>query len=287
MCRNKIKSKLKIYSLYFFSLLILCLFVNSMTINIIDNKDIVKIKNFFNETFNSFTHRNNQDKFIKVEEIVKKNIANSDATFGVVVIDLNTNQKYALNENEEFESASLYKLMIMYVLFKMESEGKINLQSPHDQTNLKQMITMSSNDDAIYLVDKYTSWTEITQVLLSEGLIDTHLDRDVIITTPSDIAKLLELILNSKTVSEKEKSEMFTLLSEQKINDRIPVLLPVNAIVAHKTGELNDVRHDVGIVIGPKSKFILVLMTKGAKNPDSVKPIMSQISLELYNFFES
>ena len=44
---------------------------------------------------------------------------------------------------------------------------------------------------------------------------------------------------------------MIELLLKQKISDRIPVLLPSNVPVAHKTADLDGFTHDAGVVFVP------------------------------------
>ena len=48
----------------------------------------------------------------------------------------------------------------------------------------------------------------------------------------------------------------------QTDNDSIPGDLPQGTVVAHKTGEVSDVRHDGGIVYTPKGAYVLVIFTR-------------------------
>jgi len=61
---------------------------------------------------------------------------------------------------------------------------------------------------------------------------------------------LLEKIYLGKAVSQGASIEMKNLLLAQAVDDRIPKYLPENIKVAHKTGELDTLRHDAGIVYG-------------------------------------
>ena len=75
------------------------------------------------------------------------------------------------------------------------------------------------------------------------------------------------------------------LLSEQKINDRIPKKLPSDITVAHKTGLENGVCHDVGIVYTSKGNFLICVLTKH-EYPTSrpTKRLISRLSLLTYNY---
>ena len=56
---------------------------------------------------------------------------------------------------------------------------------------------------------------------------------------------------------------MLVLLLNQRVNDRLPANLPANTKVAHKTGNLDQVVNDAGIVYGPSANFILVVLGQG------------------------
>lgn len=227
--------------------------------------------------------KNDLDKAVINLELIQE----TDTTFGIVVWDLNTQQKYFLNENEQFEAASLYKLALMYTLFYLESKGKLDTDQPDIKASLNSMITVSSNKAALYLLDSYTSWDEIAKLLTEKGLKQTEFTKDHLLTTPWDEAKLLALINDPYDIGPKSREKMMELLKSQTINDRIPALLPAGVTVFHKTADLDDVSHDVGIVTGPGStRFILVIMTKNSDEPENIKPVMARISVEIYNLLK-
>ena len=52
-------------------------------------------------------------------------------------------------------------------------------------------------------------------------------------------------------------------MKRQQVKDRLPLLLPADVEVAHKTGELNGVRHDVGILfVGPRKVVVSALTSE-------------------------
>ncbi|PJE58559.1 MAG: hypothetical protein COU81_00075 [Candidatus Portnoybacteria bacterium CG10_big_fil_rev_8_21_14_0_10_36_7] len=237
-------------------------------------------------TKNVFAENNNPTPKV-VGEIINKNVSGENATtFGIVIWDLKNNKQYLLNKDEQFKAASLYKLGVMYILFYLEEKGMLNTNKTDIKENLDSMITASSNESALYLVDKYTGWSQINKLLKSKGLRNTDFEKDPILTTPGDMARLLKLINDPNDLSPKASEKMFNLLARQEINDRIPKMLPKDVLVAHKTGELEDVRHDAGIITGfNNTKYILVIMTKNSNVPEDIKPVMAKISLEIYRYF--
>lgn len=219
------------------------------------------------------------------DEITKIISESSNGEFGVVVKNLTTGQQVEINSENEFKSASLYKLAVMYTIFKKGYQGKLDLNKPDVKNNLRSMITVSSNEASIYLVENYTSWKEITEDMRLLGLDSTNLTKTPTTSSPKDVAKLLELIATGEAINTEASIGMLDLLFGQKRTDRIPTLLPGEVPVAHKTGELEDVRHDAGIVYSKDNDYILVLMSSGSKNPESVKPVMSKISQKVYEYF--
>lgn len=224
---------------------------------------------------------------VELKEIIKKYQSQYPGTLGIYIKNLHTNQEITLNQRERFAAASLYKLGVMYSVFKKGNEGKLDLNNPNIKSNLDAMITYSSNEAAYYLVENYVSWNIVTKDLQEIGLSNTSLNQNPPYTTPEDMGKLLSIIADGKAVNLEASTLMLELMSGQKRNDRIPVLLPEDIIIAHKTGELEDVRHDAGVVVGKNNDIIFVLMSKGGSNPESVKPIMSNLTKEIYDFFET
>lgn len=222
----------------------------------------------------------------ELADIVNRDIGSSSATFGIYLENLSTGQTYTLNADTQFESASLYKLTVMYTLYKKASLGLININKPDIQQNLAAMIEVSSNDAAYYLVNNYTSWQEVTTYMQNLGLNQTNLNVNPTLSSPQDIAKLLKLIANGQAVDMDSSLNMLNLMLAQKINDRIPVHLPPGVEVAHKTGDLDQYVHDAGIVIGPDNNYILVLMSKNSGS-DNVKAQMATLSSDIYTFFKN
>ncbi len=77
-------------------------------------------------------------------------------------------------------------------------------------------------------------------------------------TTANDYSTAFQLMENGKISG---SGELITILSQQKLNNMIPLFLPKSAKVAHKTGELDPLYHDGGIVTGPSRKYVLSIFT--------------------------
>lgn len=86
------------------------------------------------------------------------------------------------------------------------------------------------------------------------------------VTTAADMAKLMSLLLNGAAIDPVSDQEMLDLLARQKINDR----LPDGTTVAHKTGNLDNLVHDIGVIYAPKEPVIVAVLTSDAPGSYSV-----------------
>ena len=77
---------------------------------------------------------------------------------------------------------------------------------------------------------------------------------------------------------------MLDLLKSQKLNNKLPKYLPQEIDVAHKTGEIDSLTHDAGIVYAPTSDYIIVILSKSDYPPGAEERI-ADISRAVYEYF--
>ena len=109
----------------------------------------------------------------------------------------------------------------------------------------------------------------------AEGLINS--------TTAYDLMLIFEKMANGETVSKQASDAMIDILLDQRFNTIIPGKLPNSVKVAHKTGSINGVHHDSGIVFLPDGrKYVLVILSKNLKDDDAATAIMANVSEIIY-----
>jgi beta-lactamase class A len=111
--------------------------------------------------------------------------------------------------------------------------------------------------------------------------------------TARDMTNLMKKIGLGQLISWHACNEMVKIMKQQKYNDGIPALLPIatNAPVgampafemAHKTGWVNGIEHDVGLLYFPGHTFAISVLSKEIRDRAEAKRVMSQIGLMLYN----
>ena len=109
----------------------------------------------------------------------------------------------------------------------------------------------------------------------AEGLINS--------TTPYDLMLIFEKMAKGETVSKQASEAMIDILLDQRFNTIIPAKLPNSVKVAHKTGSINGVHHDSGIVFLPDGrKYVLVILSKNLKDDDAATAVMANVSEIIY-----
>jgi beta-lactamase class A len=244
-------------------------------------------------------------------DLLVNSIGNDKAVYGIAIKNLITGESFAYNEQESFQSASLYKLWVMGATYDALEKGTLkkeqSLTSDAATLNrqfsiaseaaeltegkvsntvedaLEKMITVSDNYTALLLMAKLRT-TNVQKFLTANGLYDSKTGSPPKITA-SDAALFLEKMYKGELVSKEASAEMLALLKRQKLNTRIPQLLPKEVEVAHKTGELDTVRHDAGIIFAKDNTYILVVLSdqKDVKTADNH---IARISKNVYDYFE-
>ena len=160
---------------------------------------------------------------------------------------------------------------------------------------LYQMIIVSSNL-ATNLIIELVDAKNVSATMQQLGAKDIHVLRGVEdgkayakglnnTTTAHGLMILFEKMAKDKTVNATASQAMIDILLDQKFNEIIPAGLPANAKVAHKTGSINGVQHDSGIVFLPDGKkYVLVLLSKNLKDEKAAKPAMANVSKLIYEY---
>lgn len=159
-----------------------------------------------------------------------------------------------------------------------------------------QMVTQSDNTAYNVLLDVLDR-RSITNYVHSLGLNNTEIGSKLNLddvqeqyenstpgfgintTTASDYSLAFQLIEQNKVPYSNDLLDTF---AKQKINNMIPLYLPKNIEVAHKTGDLDPLYHDGGIVIAPNRKYILSIFSNTG-DPNVVAHISDLVYSKNFN----
>ncbi len=199
--------------------------------------------------------------------------------------NLVTQEVLAWNEDLPLIAASIIKIPVLIECFAQMESGKLKKDSririgeqdkmpscgalTYMHTGLEVsvedlytlMIILSDNTATNLLID-LLGMEHINQRLELLGCQKTRLNRRLFddrassqgvenYITAKEIGLLLEKLERREVVSRTSSDEMLRILCNQRLNGKIPVLLPSGIKIAHKTGEDTGITHDVGIIYGP------------------------------------
>ncbi len=230
----------------------------------------------------------------QLENAITDYLASSDGQFGVVVYNLEDGRYALINPDTQFPTASMYKLLVMYrvvqamdrrnlsptdTLYIQEDDaiqdepdqGYFAGDTPTVEQALAAMITVSSNSSAYALTRQIGGWGQVELAARELGMWNTYNADGYLWSTPRDMARFFQMLSDGSLVNSNASARMISLLRRQTENDRIPAFLPEEAAVAHKTGEVDDVRNDGGIVDSPRGRYIIVMMSRGGTPDDEVE----------------
>ena len=102
-------------------------------------------------------------------------------------------------------------------------------------------------------------------------------------TSAGDCGKLLEKIYNGECVNEEASELMLELLLAQRITTKIPSGITGDVKIANKTGETDTDQHDIAIVYGEGTTYILCILSEDCPESEAVTQIR-ELSGKIYNY---
>lgn len=226
---------------------------------------------------------------VSLDALVTQYTAQGIERVGVVIEDGHTGEIVGRNADDRFAAASLYKL---FVLWRTQAEirsgrltdiSQLRLTAANDDSDddgytlgsygdtlsvaeLRRVMITASGNTAAWVLAQYFGWGTIDQLIHAHGFRDTQIAGKAT-TTARDITRVFAGIVNrdlDPALRPEDYDLMVRLLQDQQINSKLSTGFPPNTLFAHKTGDLDDVHHDAGIVWLPNGQFAYVtVLTQG------------------------
>lgn len=237
---------------------------------------------------------------------------------GLVVKDLNKNKWILkLNEYKSFQSASIIKIPIMIEALRQIEEGKYSLDqkveinhkdkvafsiitelniSEYSILDLITLMIIISDNTATNILINLLGYESINSLMENLNLMYTKLSRKMMdfqaikegrtnITSPIDMSNIMEKIYKGEILNKEHSKLAIDIMKRQLHKDNIQRYLPEHIIIANKTGSLDGLNHDIGIVYAEKTAYIIGVFTDNGKDNLTNKRLIGNISKLVYDHF--
>lgn len=251
-----------------------------------------------------------------LEELILKEIKSTEEEVSVVVKNLSENKWiFKYNEEKVLPSASTIKILIMVEAFrrielgefKVDEKIKIDKRDIVDFSIISElgkdeysfidliiwMIIISDNTATNVLIENL-GYEKINKMAEDLNCQNTILQRKMMdfeavklgkenLTTPMDMAIIMEKIYSKSILSEKSCKMMIDILKRQRHKDKLPRYIVEDVVLANKTGELTGINHDIGIFYLQNLDYLIGVFTTDAKDDISGKRTIGKISKLVYS----
>lgn len=254
----------------------------------------------------------------KLEAQLSEVAGRLDGVMAYAILDLTSGARIVRLADEVFATASTIKLAILYEMFKQAGEGRVRLDETRPMTRsqavggsgvLSQlsapsmplrdyatlMVIMSDNSATNVLIDA-VGMERVNARMAALGLTKTKLRRrmmdgeaarrgDENVSTPGEIAALLGIIYRGDGLTPEHRDELLAILSKPK-STPIHRGIPAGVRVASKSGSLEGIQADAGIVYVVGRPYVICVMTGYLKEGAAGGAAIGSASEAVFGYFD-
>jgi len=238
----------------------------------------------------------------------------------IYFLDMEQGNWFGVNENEDFNAASLFKVPVMLAYYRTAGTDpnillkKVyvnNVSGDYSSTLeptvivpgsytidklIENMIVYSDNKAKDILLTAAEQnfgidYKSLENVFTYLGVFDNAEDKQKFVISPRLYSLFFRVLYNSTYLNKVMSEKALDLLSKTNFNDGLVSLLPKDTLVAHKFGSYVDKvnkkeeLHDCGIIYYPSQPYFLCVMTRG-DNANNLKEVIRSISEKTYNYIQ-
>lgn len=197
----------------------------------------------------------------------------------------------ALMQDVQEGKRSLSEEIVLHESDMVAGAGKLQFRAPGTVYSLeflgREMIRISDNTATNLLIqtlgmDRIQGWlqshgfrqTQLNRLMMDFGAIEAGRQN---YTSAEEMVRMLLELADGKYLDAKGTDFVLELLRDCADREAIPSKLPAGTVVAHKTGTLDYVRGDAGLVWGEKPLAICVFV-EGFSSLEQADEIIGQIA---------
>lgn len=253
-----------------------------------------------------------------LQKLIMQDINFQKLNCAFVVENLRTGERASFNQEQKVLSASLIKLLVLAEIIRQIKAGRLDLwqritvqaEAKVDysiltlletgnkyslQDLLTLMIVQSDNTATNILIDM-VGMDHINRTCGDLDLPDTVLQRKMMdrnarkvghenYTSASDMARFLSLLYRGEVFDKASSTYMVEIMKKQLENSMMRLYIPDETVIAHKSGELEGIAHEAGIIFHEKGDYVLVVLTWNAVRNNEARQTIGQISKLVYDYF--
>ncbi|MDO6437182.1 serine hydrolase [Cyclobacterium sp. 1_MG-2023] len=239
------------------------------------------------------------------QQLLNKYLDNLDPTIKLsfIIQDQEGEVLSKLNADKKSPSASIIKIPLLIYFMKNVEEGLISLNDSYQLKSsdkvggsgelqfkpsgfsvtyeylAKEMIRVSDNT-ATNIIIRRLGLKPFQDWLKAKGYIHTQLNRYMMdfeaiekgqqnYLSPKEMNRLLLTLYDGDLLTKTSSLKVINYLKNCEDNRALPHQIPDGVAIAHKTGTLDYVRGDAGIIFGKKPIFITVLVENFSEIPEA------------------
>jgi len=261
-----------------------------------------------------------KNQVLQVINSEEKNGDLSDAS--VIFQDLNLGRWIGVNQNDQYNPASMLKVIIMVSYFKEAEQNPsilsenllytssidatVNQDAFNDHSalvvnqkysvqDLIEKMIIDSDNGAASLLLAHISATSLNSVYNALDIPSPDDTTGTFTISPRYYSFFFRILYSATYLTDVYSEKALGILSQATFKDGLVAGVPQHIPVAHKYGEyivhqndqVNQIElHDCGIVYYPKNPYLLCVMTRGS-NLDTLKNTIKNISWAVYQSYSA
>ncbi|TPG14577.1 serine hydrolase [Sphingomonas oligophenolica] len=241
-------------------------------------------------------------ELIGLERELNMLVASRAGEYGIAALDLRDGSTVAINGDTPFPMASTVKIAIAAAYLAEVDQGRRSLgDTILDRSAAKVMelmIVRSDNHAADQVLATLGGPVALQRWLSSQGMTGIRVDRTIAqllrerghladsrdVATPVAMVTLLRKLDNGTVLTAQSRTFLLELMSRCATGTRrIRALLPTGTQVEDKTGTLDGITNDVGIITMPDGhRVAIAVFARGGRDR---QPVIAEVSRAIYDRF--
>lgn len=214
-------------------------------------------------------------------------IATSSAKVGIAITDLDQGRSFGVNQDENFDLASVEKLLVATYAFSQIDAGVFQpdqIVAGEPLIEHLRLLINHSDDNSWDKLNSFLGLGNLQNFAKELGLVNLSVSENK--GTPADTNRLLLKIYDEHFLSPGSREKLLSFMRNTLYEQRIPQALPKEAIIYHKTGTINTAVNDAAIVMHPQKPFVITILTDNVLQESVGDQLIHQIARKVWDFFD-